>query len=170
MQRSLRRLHTDYIDLYYLHGWDRHTELEETMSTMNDLVRQGRVHYIGVSNWGGWQIQKAVDICRIRGWARISAAQLCFSLLTRTIEYEVVPVCAAEKITVVAWSPLAGGWLAGKYTREMTAAPEGSRLAVSEKMHSPGIDAGSSCDDGKVHAAGDGRSLISWTMMADLVF
>jgi aryl-alcohol dehydrogenase-like predicted oxidoreductase len=133
VEASLRRLGTDYIDLYQVHMWDDATPLEETLSTLNDLVRQGKVRYIGASNFAGWQLQKAVDLSRAMGWETLSSLQPQYNLLARSTEWELVPVCQNEGLGIVCWSPLRGGWLSGKYRRGMEAPPEGSRVQVAEE-------------------------------------
>lgn len=125
---SLRRLGTDYIDLYQVHCWDNRTPLEETLSTLNQLVQSGKVRYIGVSNYSGWQLQKAIDISRQMGWEPFTCLQPQYNLLCRTIEWEVLPVCENEGLGIIPWSPLRGGWLSGRYRRGMTAPPSGSRV------------------------------------------
>jgi aryl-alcohol dehydrogenase-like predicted oxidoreductase len=127
---SLRRLGTDYIDLYQLHGWDAGTPLTETLSTLDSLVRAGKVRYIGVSNFSGWQIQKAVDLCRQHGWAPLASLQPLYTLLDREAEWELVPVCRNEGIGMVTWSPLRSGWLSGAYRRGMTAPPADSKVSL----------------------------------------
>lgn len=133
VKASLRRLGTDYIDLYQVHAWDPKTPLEETLSTMNDLVRSGLVRYIGASNFRGWQLQKALDLSKYHGWESFVCLQPQYNLLCRATEYELIPVCLNEGLGVIPWSPLRGGWLSGKFRRGMTAPPEGTRIAEAEK-------------------------------------
>lgn len=128
IEDSLRRLQTDYIDLYQVHCWDPSTPLKETLSTLHDLVRSGKVRYIGASNFAGWQLQKAIDICRERSWDRFVCLQPQYSLLTRSTEWELIPIALKEGLGVIPWSPLRGGWLSGKYHRGMDAPPTGSRV------------------------------------------
>ena len=135
VEESLRRLQTDYIDLYQVHCWDPGTPLKETLSTLNDLVRSGKVRYIGVSNFAGWQLQKAIDICRERNWERFVCLQPQYSLLTRSTEWELIPVALKEGLGVIPWSPLRGGWLSGRYRRGMSAPPEGSRVDEASKQN-----------------------------------
>jgi aryl-alcohol dehydrogenase-like predicted oxidoreductase len=130
---SLRRLQTDYIDLYQVHCWDPGTPLEESLSTLNDLVRMGKVRYIGASNYSGWQLQKAVDLSRQQGWEPFASLQPLYNLLDRSLEWELVPLCQNEGLAILPWSPLRGGWLTGKYSREMTELPEGTRLKKAEE-------------------------------------
>lgn len=133
VEASLRRLGTDYIDLYQVHMWDDATPLEETLSTLNDLVRAGKVRYIGASNFSGWQLQKAIDLSRQMGWEILSSLQPQYNLLARSTEWELIPVCQREGLGVICWSPLRGGWLSGKYRRGMEAPPEGSRVQIAEE-------------------------------------
>lgn len=129
---SLRRLQTDYIDLYQVHCWDAVTPLEETLSTLNDLVRAGTVRYIGASNYAGWQLQAALDLSHERGWEPFSCLQPQYNLLCRSTEWELLPVCERGGLGVIPWSPLRGGWLSGKFQRGMQAPPEGSRVEEAE--------------------------------------
>lgn len=114
---SLRRLGTDYIDLMQVHAWDAMTPLEETLGTLNDLVRSGKVRYIGASNFRAWQLQKAIYTSRARGWEPFVCLQPQYSLLCRATEYELLPLCEHEGLGVIPWSPLRGGWLSGKFRR-----------------------------------------------------
>jgi len=127
-ERSLERLGTDYVDLYQIHCWDARTPLEETLSALDDLVRSGKVRYIGASNFSGWQIEKSVRISEREGLARFDCLQPQYSLIVRDVEREVLPVCREEGLGVIPWSPLAGGFLTGKYSRE-DAPPEDTRMA-----------------------------------------
>ena len=114
---SLRRLQTDYIDLYYLHNWDRFTPVEETMSALDDLVKAGKMRYIGFSDTPAWKITEAQITARFRGWAPLIALQIEYSLLERTVEGELVPAAQELGMGVLPWSPLRMGVLSGKYTR-----------------------------------------------------
>ncbi|MBM7572327.1 aldo/keto reductase [Aquibacillus albus] len=133
VKESLRRLKTDYIDLYQVHAWDPRTPLEETLSTLNDLVREGLVRYIGASNFKGWQLQKAIDLSRSKGWEPFVCLQPQYNLLSRATEFELIEVCINEGLGVIPWSPLRGGWLSGKFTRDMVKPPENTRIAVAEE-------------------------------------
>jgi len=138
---SLRRLKTDYIDLYQVHAWDPRTPLEETLSTLNDLVREGLVRYIGASNFKGWQLQKAIDVSRQNGWESFVCLQPQYNLLCRATEYELIDVCENEGLGVIPWSPLRGGWLSGKFTREMAEPLENTRIAeAAQKGYSESWD------------------------------
>jgi len=132
VEGSLRRLGTDYIDLYQVHGWDPATELEETIRTLDLLVTSGKVRYVGVSNWSGWQLQKGVDVARAHGWEPFACLQPLYNLLDREAEWELFPVCANENLGVIPWSPLRGGWLSGKYRRDMAGAPDNTRVKDAE--------------------------------------
>jgi aryl-alcohol dehydrogenase-like predicted oxidoreductase len=131
VEASLRRLDVDYIDLYQLHAWDNRTPLEETLSTLDGLVQSGKVRYAGVSNFTGWQLQKAIDTSRHMGWEPFVCLQPLYNLLDRTAEWELIPVCLNEGLGVIPWSPLRGGWLSGRFRRGMTAAPEGTRVKMA---------------------------------------
>jgi aryl-alcohol dehydrogenase-like predicted oxidoreductase len=125
---SLRRLGTDYIDLYQVHCWDGATPLEETLSALTDLVRSGKVRYIGVSNFTAWQIMKSVCASEMGGFERFVCLQPQYSLVERNIEREILPVCLEEGLGVIPWSPLGGGFLSGKYRRGEEP-PRGSRIS-----------------------------------------
>ena len=118
LDASLRRLRVEHIDLYQAHAWDALTPLEETLAFYDDAVRAGKIRYAGVSNFLGWQLQKAALITRFRGLAPIVTLQPQYNLLVRDIEFELVDVCRNEDIGILPWSPLAGGWLTGKYRRD----------------------------------------------------
>src|SRR5579871_1073186 len=124
---SLRRLGTDYIDVYLAHRLDPLTPIEETLDALNDLVRQGKVRYVGFSNWPAWRAAEAVGLQKQHGWARFRAAELYYSLVGRDLEHELAPFTQAAGIGIMVWSPLAGGFLTGKYTRENPAG-DGGRL------------------------------------------
>jgi aryl-alcohol dehydrogenase-like predicted oxidoreductase len=110
---SLSRLGTDYIDVYLVHKVDPLTPIEETIEALEDLVRAGKVRYVGFSNWSAWQAAKAVGIQRARGWTPFRAAEMYYSLVGRDLEHDVVPFCADAGIGVMVWSPLAGGFFSG---------------------------------------------------------
>jgi aryl-alcohol dehydrogenase-like predicted oxidoreductase len=123
---SLRRMGTDYIDLYQVHEWDGATPLEETLGALDHLVSSGKVRYIGCSNYAGWHVMKALGISERRGLQRFIAQQIYYSLQARDAEYELVPVALDQGVGILVWSPLAGGLLSGKYRRGEQG-PEGSR-------------------------------------------
>lgn len=124
---SLRRLATDYIDLYQVHCWDDHTPIEETLSTLNDFVRSGNVRYVGLSNYDAWQIAECRHLCMRWNWEPFVTAQMQYSLACRDIETAVVPVCQRYGIGILPWSPLGGGVLSGKYGRDLRG-PKDSRF------------------------------------------
>src|ERR1700752_3158659 len=128
VEGSLRRLQTDYIDLYQVHGWDSNTPLEETLRTLDDLVRQGKVRYIGLSNLMSWQAATAVMLQEQLGLEQYVTAQMYYSLVGRGLEHEFQSFAEYHKIGILVWSPLAGGFLSGKYSRD-NPAPSGSRFA-----------------------------------------
>ena len=117
-EESLRRLQTDYIDLYYLHNWDRFTPVEETMSALDDLVRAGKVRYLGFSDAPAWIVTQAQMIAHFRGWKPLIGLQIEYSLSERTVEGELIPMARALGLGVLPWSPLRMGVLSGAYTRE----------------------------------------------------
>ncbi|WP_203142765.1 aldo/keto reductase [Marinobacter mangrovi] len=112
---SLERLQTDYIDLYQIHGFDPATPIEETLEALNTLVQHGHVRYVGLSNWAAWQVMKAVGITRARQLCPILSLQAYYTLVGRDLEREVIPMLESEDIGLMVWSPLAGGYLSGKY-------------------------------------------------------
>jgi len=125
-EASLKRLDTDYIDLYQVHGWDRLTPMEEILRALDDLVRQGKVRYLGCSNWAARQLAKALGLAEGRGWERFVSLQAYYSLVGRDLEHELLPLCVEEGLGVLPWSPLAGGFLSGKYSRK-NPKPAGAR-------------------------------------------
>jgi len=133
IEASLKRLQTDYIDLYQVHCWDPATPLEETLSTLNDLLRHGAVRYLGVSNFNGWQLQRALDLSREKGWEGFVCLQPQYNLLCRSTEWELIPISIREGLGVIPWSPLRGGWLSGKFRRGMSAPPDDSRVKLAEE-------------------------------------
>jgi aryl-alcohol dehydrogenase-like predicted oxidoreductase len=125
-EASLRRLGTDYIDLYQVHEWDGVTPMEETLGTLDDLRRAGKIRYAGCSNFSGWQLSKALGVSERLGLARYVSQQIYYSLQSRDAEYELVPAGLDQGVGILVWSPLAGGLLSGKYRRGQEG-PEGSR-------------------------------------------
>jgi aryl-alcohol dehydrogenase-like predicted oxidoreductase len=120
LDASLKRLQTDTVDLYQAHAWDALTPLEETLRFFDDAVRAGKIRYAGVSNFVGWQLQKAAMLTDVLGLTPIVTLQPQYNLLVREIEFELTDVCLNENIGILPWSPLAGGWLTGKYQRDQT--------------------------------------------------
>ncbi len=129
-EQSLRRLRTDYIDLYYLHIFDRHTPIEETVAAMHDLVQSGKVRYLGISDTPAWKTAQAQLLAQFRGWSPFVALQIEYSLAERTVEGELVPMARELGLGVVPWSPLASGRLSGKYTRENAGKVTGGRAPM----------------------------------------
>ncbi|GAA0803358.1 aldo/keto reductase [Spirilliplanes yamanashiensis] len=127
-EASLRRLGTDHIDLYQIHGWDAATDVAQVMRTLDDLVTSGKVRHIGVSNWAAWRIQQALACAR----EPFVSLQPLYNLLDRETEWELLPLARENGLGVLPWSPLRGGWLTGKYTRDMTSAPAGTRIDAAE--------------------------------------
>jgi aryl-alcohol dehydrogenase-like predicted oxidoreductase len=118
LDASLRRLGVESVDLYQTHAFDPHTPLDETLGILDDAVRAGKISYFGLSNYTGWQVQKVVDLAEFRGLARPVTLQPQYNLLVREIEWEIVPACESTELGLLPWSPLGGGWLTGKYTRD----------------------------------------------------
>jgi aryl-alcohol dehydrogenase-like predicted oxidoreductase len=126
VEASLRRLQTDHIDLYQIHSWDAVTPVEETLRALDDLVRAGKVRYVGASNFAAWQLARANVLAELRGWSPFVTIQNHYHMLEREIEREVVPYCNAFKVGILPYFPLAGGFLTGKYRRDQPP-PAGSR-------------------------------------------
>ncbi|MDI9548154.1 MAG: aldo/keto reductase [Chloroflexota bacterium] len=132
VEGSLRRLNTDRIDLYFVHHFDASTDMEETLRALDDLVRQGKVLYLGVSNWAAWQIAKALGISARTGLTRFECIQPMYNLAKRQAEVEILPLAASEQLGVISYSPLGGGLLTGKYSTAQK--PDSGRL-VSNAMY-----------------------------------
>ena len=126
VQASLERLQTDHIDLYQIHGNDAVTPIEETLRALDDLVRQGLVRYVGVSNWSAWKIARALGVSEAKGYARFETLQAYYSIAGRDLERELVPMLTEERLGLMVWSPLAGGLLSGKFGPGAPT-PEGAR-------------------------------------------
>jgi aryl-alcohol dehydrogenase-like predicted oxidoreductase len=129
VQASLERLQTDHIDLYQIHVTDRITPVEETMRALDDLVRQGLVRYVGVSNWQAWRLMKALGVCERHGWVQPASLQAYYTIAGRDLEREIVPLLQSEGVGLMVWSPLAGGLLSGKFGPG-SEGPEGARRVV----------------------------------------
>jgi aryl-alcohol dehydrogenase-like predicted oxidoreductase len=125
-EASLRRIGTDYIDLYQVHEWDGHTPLDETLSALDHLVQSGKVRYLGASNYAGWQLMKALSVSERHDYQRFVSQQIYYSLQARDAEHELVPLSLDQGLGILVWSPIAGGLLSGKYRRGVDA-PAGSR-------------------------------------------
>jgi aryl-alcohol dehydrogenase-like predicted oxidoreductase len=130
---SLKRLRTDYIDLYQVHMWDPSSRLEETLATLDGLVKSGKIRYVGASNYSGWQLQKSIDLAKANGWEPFTCLQALYNLLDRDSEYELLYVVRNEALGMIPWSPLRGGWLAGRYKRGMNAAVPGTRIELASQ-------------------------------------
>ena len=149
VEGSLKRLQTDYIDLFQLHGFDAMTPVEETLATLDHLVRAGKIRYIGVSNWSGWHLMKALSVSERYGWTRYVANQTYYSLIGRDYEWELMPLGIDQKIGAVVWSPLGWGRLTGKVRRGHPK-PQNSRL--QDKAN---VDAGPQVDEEYVYQVVD---------------
>ncbi len=128
-EASLKRLNTDYIDLYIVHKEDPFTPLEETLCTLNELVRAGKVRYLGFSNWAAWKAATAVQMQKAEGWAKFTSGQMYYSLVGRDVEHDVVPFMRSAGLSMNVWSPLAGGFLSGKYTPDNLKEDDNNRLS-----------------------------------------
>jgi len=137
LEGSLRRLGTDYVDLYWLHAWDGRTPVEEVMATLDAMVRSGKVRYLGLSDTPAWYLARAQTIAEWRGWERIAALQLEYSLVERTVEREHVPAALELGMGICVWSPLASGFLAGKYRRGSAGSEGEGRLATLRSSSNP---------------------------------
>ena len=133
VEASLRRLRTDYIDLFQLHSWDNTVPLEETLAALDALVQAGKARYVGCSNLAAWQLCKTLWRQDVHGWARMESVQPNYNLVVRDIEREMLPLCADQEIGVLSYSPLGGGFFTGKYVQG-EAAPKGSRLDIVPGM------------------------------------
>jgi aryl-alcohol dehydrogenase-like predicted oxidoreductase len=127
-EESLKRLDTDHIDIYHLHGFDANTPLEETLKALDNLIQSGKVRYIACSNFSGWHLMKSLSISERHGWSKYIAHQTYYSLLNRDYEWELMPLGIDQKIGAIVWSPLASGKLTGKYRRDQPL-PEDARVA-----------------------------------------
>jgi aryl-alcohol dehydrogenase-like predicted oxidoreductase len=132
VEESLKRLNTDYIDLYQAHCYDFTTSVEETLRAFNDLVGSGKIRFVGLSNWLPSQLMKAIQVSRSNRWAPIVSLQAEYSLIVRESEWELLPLCREEGLGFLAWSPLAGGWLTGKYQKDQ-APPKNSRVGRNDR-------------------------------------
>src|SRR3954471_10836174 len=126
-EQSLRRLRTDYIDLYWMHAWDQFTPIDETMRALDDLVRAGKVRYIGFSDSPAWKVAQAQLLAQLHSWTPLIALQIEYSLIERTVEGELIPMARELGLGVTPWSPLRGGALSGKYTRANAATMKADR-------------------------------------------
>jgi aryl-alcohol dehydrogenase-like predicted oxidoreductase len=173
IKASLSRMQLDYIDLYQIHALDVVTPVEETVRALEDLVRQGHVRYVGVSNWPAWQIMKAIGIAERHGWTRLESTQSYYTIAGRDLEREIVPLLTDQKVGLMVWSPLAGGFLTGKFRRDGDSAEEGSRR---KGFDFPPIDRERAwrCLDvmepiAKAHSVSVARVAIAWLLHRDFV-
>ncbi len=134
VEASLRRLHTDYLDLLQVHAWDPLAPLDETFGTLHRLVEDGVIRYVGVSNYRAWQFEQALQVCRSHGWNEPVSLQPQYSLYARATEFELLPMALAERVAVLPWSPLAGGFLSGKYKDGVRSPPAGTRIAEAQDV------------------------------------
>jgi aryl-alcohol dehydrogenase-like predicted oxidoreductase len=132
-EESLRRLHTDYIDIYHMHGFDGNTPVQETLRTLDDLVTSGKVRYIACSNFSGWHLMKSLSVSERYGWSRYIAHQAYYSLMNREFEWELMPLGIDQKVGTIVWSPLSAGKLTGKFRRNQQM-PESSRIGQGGAM------------------------------------
>ena len=167
VDESLRRLGTDWLDLYQIHGYDPLTPLDETLRALDDLVRTGKVRYVGCSNLAAWQIAKANGLAALHGWSRFESLQAYYTVASRDLERELVPVLADQQMGLMVWSPLAGGLLSGKYTREQEG-PAGSRRTAFDF---PPVDRerAFACIDvmrmiGEAHGVSVARVALAWLL------
>jgi aryl-alcohol dehydrogenase-like predicted oxidoreductase len=165
---SLRRLRTDYVDLYQVHGWDSNTPLEETLRTLDDLVRQGKVRYIGLSNLMSWQAATALGLQERLGLEKYVTAQMYYSLVGRGLEHEFQSFAEYHNIGILVWSALAGGYLSGKYSRS-NSAPAGTRFADSGQFVPFDKETGYRVIDalqevGARHDVSPARVALAWTL------
>ncbi|MDZ7720302.1 MAG: aldo/keto reductase [Balneolaceae bacterium] len=168
VEKSLQRLQTDYIDLYQVHSWDPYTPLEETLRAFDDLVKQGKVRYIGLSNYMAWQAATALGIQEKEGLEKYVTAQMYYSLVGRDLENEFMSFAKYNNIGILVWSPLAGGFLSGKYDRD-NPPPEGTRFAEAGQFVPFDVDKGFEIVDvlkkvANRHGVSPARASLAWTL------
>lgn len=144
-EKSLRRLRTDVIDIYFLHEWDGTTPLEETIAALDTLVSQGKVRYVGCSNYSGWQVMKALGVSDRQHQPRFVTQQIHYTLEAREAEYELLPISVDQGLGVLVWSPLAGGLLSGKYHRDQATARQISGWTHRRSATRTGCGGSSTC-------------------------
>jgi aryl-alcohol dehydrogenase-like predicted oxidoreductase len=162
LDTSLRRLQTDYLDIYWVHMWDRHTPIEETMRALDEEVRAGRILYVGISDTPAWIVSEANTLADWRDWTAFAGLQVPYSLLQRDVERELLPMAESFGMTVAAWSPLAGGILSGKFTRERGPDTETriDPLSITEQQHHVAATVKSVADE---LGATSSQVAIAWT-------
>ncbi len=172
IDQSLRRLGTDHVDVYIVHRDDRNTPLEETLQALDAIVRSGKARYLGFSNWPAWKVAAAIELQRSNGWAQFSHGQLMYSLIGRDIEAEFLPLAKHYGLGITAWSPLAGGFLSGKYTRENPGDAD-DRLAAYEGLPIDKDKGFAVIDRLREIAAGHGATVaqvaLAWLLARDAV-
>jgi aryl-alcohol dehydrogenase-like predicted oxidoreductase len=163
LETSLRRLGTDYIDVYWVHMWDRATPIEETMRALDDAIRAGKVLYVGISDAPAWVVARANTLAEWRGWSPFIGIQVPYSLLQRDIERELLPMATALGLGVTAWSPLAGGVLSGKYSRagDTTTVTRLDPASLDQRAHTV---ARAVLDVAEARGATPSQVAIAWTM------
>ena len=169
---SLERLQLDHVDLYQVHGFDPATPIEETLDALDILVRHGHVRYVGLSNWAAWQVMKAVGLTRVRQSAPILSLQAYYTLAGRDLEREIVPMLRSEGVGLLVWSPLAGGLLSGKYTKDDEASGDGRRAEfdfppVDRERAWPVIDAMRGI--ASAHDCSVAQVALAWLLHQDVV-
>ena len=162
LELSLRRLATDRIDLYWVHIWDPRTPIEETVRALDDAVRAGKVLYVGISDTPAWVVARANTLAEWRGWSPVVALQVPYSLVQRDIERELLPMAQAQGLSIAAWSPLAGGVLSGKFSRD--AKPAGTRVSAETISERDLAIAGTLHDVAREIGVSAARVAIAWTM------
>ena len=172
VKASLQRLQLDHIDLYQIHSFDPATPIEETLDALDTLVRHGHVRYIGVSNWAAWQIMKALGISERRGFHRFASVQAYYTLAGRELEREIAPLLQSEEIGLLVWSPLAGGFLSGKYGREGSGDGSGRRAGFD--FPPVDLDRGYAVIDAmrpiaEAHGASVARIALAWLLHQPVV-
>jgi aryl-alcohol dehydrogenase-like predicted oxidoreductase len=165
---SLKRLQFDYIDLYQVHGFDPLTPMEESLSALNDVVRSGKVRYIGLCNMAAWQIMKALGISRLKSLSEFISVQAFYTIASRDLERDVFPLLRDQQLGLMVWSPLAGGFLSGKYQRNSTS-PEGARRAGEFDFPPLNKDRAYTCIEAmepiaKVHGVSVARVALAWIL------
>jgi aryl-alcohol dehydrogenase-like predicted oxidoreductase len=172
VKRSLERLQLDHIDLYQIHGDDPVTPVEETVRALDDLVREGLVRYVGCSNWQAWKMMKALSLSEFRAWARFETVQAYYSIAGRDLERDIVPMLNDQKMGLMVWSPLAGGFLSGKYSRNGEGAKDGRRA----NFDFPPLDKtrADKCIDvmrevGEAHGVSVARVALAWVLSKPFV-
>lgn len=173
VEESLKRLNTDYIDLYQIHRFDEYTDISETLRALDDLVRQGKVRYLGCSNLAGWQLMKALGVSRQHSLEEFKSIQSYYSIAGRELERELVPVIQDQNVGLMVWSPLAGGFLTGKFTREGEADPTARRAQLFDF---PPIDKEKGYDIidvmreiGDAHNVSVAQIALAWLLHQDVV-